>query len=483
MKKKSLSVNAVLNMFRTALSVVFPLITFPYVSKVLAMDNVGRYNFAYSVITYFQLFAALGINTYAIREGAKLRSDYKKISQFASEVFTINVLSTILAYIILGITILILPQFQGYGVVLFILSGVILTTTLGCEWVYSIYEEYLYITIRAILAYVFSLILLFVLVKKPDDLINYAIVTTVSTGGANLLYMYSRTKYCKIKIIWDLKKIHFQNHIRPILMIFGNTVTTNIFVNSGVLVLGLLSTEYHVALYSVSSKVYSVVKNLLAAIIIVSVPRLSNYWGTAKKDLFRKTLNQIFIVLISLVLPAVIGLTALSRDIILLISNANYLPAQTSLIILCFALILSIFNWFFTSCILIPTKNEKKVFRTTTICAVVNISVNCICIPVMQENAAAIATMFAEGIGMVISYQYAKDFFSPNAKRKDIASVIIGSVLIIVICVFCRHNFMNLYIRLGVSIVSSIIAYGGILILMKNSLIVDFLHNVRNGRR
>ena len=479
MKKKSLSVNAVLNMIRTALSVIFPLITFPYISKVLSIDNVGRYNFAYSVITYFQLFAALGINTYAIREGAKLRADYVKISQFASEVFSINVLSTGIAYIALGIAILIVPQFQGYGPLLFILSGVIITTTLGCEWVYSIYEEYLYITIRSILAYIFSLILLFTLVKQPNDILNYAIVTTVATGGANLLYVYSKKKYCNIKFLWNHKDIYIQKHIKSILMIFGNTVTTNIFVNSGVLLLGFLSTEYHVALYSVSSKVYAVVKNLLAAVIIVSVPRLSNYWGTGKKDLFKQILNQIFIALISLVLPAVIGLMVLSKEIILLISNENYLPAQNSLVILCIALILSIFNWFFTSCILIPTKNEKKVFRTTSICAVVNICINCICIPIIQENAAAIATVFAEGIGMLISFHYAKEFFYPFIKKRDLISVIVGNILIAIICLICKNYIDTLYIRIGIAIILSVFVYGLALILLKNTILCNGLKSLK----
>ncbi|OYS45976.1 poly-gamma-glutamate biosynthesis protein, partial [Limosilactobacillus reuteri] len=100
MRNKSLKVNAFLNSLRSLLSIIFPLITFPYVSRVLSVSGIGKYNFSNSIVSYFTLIAALGISTYAIREGAKYRDSKQKIDTFASEVFTINVFSAIIAYIL-----------------------------------------------------------------------------------------------------------------------------------------------------------------------------------------------------------------------------------------------------------------------------------------------------------------------------------------------------------------------------------------------
>ena len=91
MKKKSIGINAVLNGFRSVLNILFPIITFPYVSRVLLVKGIGIYNFSSSIVSYFLLIAGLGISTYAVREGAKLRENRSKITQFASQVFTINV--------------------------------------------------------------------------------------------------------------------------------------------------------------------------------------------------------------------------------------------------------------------------------------------------------------------------------------------------------------------------------------------------------
>ena len=95
MKTKSLGINAMLNSLQNILNLIFPLITFPYVSRILSVDGVGKYNFANSIVSYFVLLASLGISTFAVREGAKLRNDREAISKFVSRVFTINLISMI----------------------------------------------------------------------------------------------------------------------------------------------------------------------------------------------------------------------------------------------------------------------------------------------------------------------------------------------------------------------------------------------------
>ena len=155
-KNKSIKVNMILNAIKGLMSIFFPLISFPYVSKVLGVDNIGRYNFANSIISYFVLFAGLGINTYAIREGARLREKENEFRQFANEMFSINILSTIMSYVLFALLLIIVPKFQEYKTLLIILSLQIIFKTIGIEWIYSIYEDYAYITLRSIVFQVIS---------------------------------------------------------------------------------------------------------------------------------------------------------------------------------------------------------------------------------------------------------------------------------------------------------------------------------------
>lgn len=160
MGKKSLGVNAFLNGFRNILNMIVPLFTLPYITRILGAVNLGKYNFANSIVSYFILIAGLGISTYAIREGAKYRTDEYKMSVFASEIFSINIISMLLAYILLFVTVISVSVVNKYYKIIFIISLSICFTTIGCDWIFSIYEEYLYITIRGIIVQLVYVILL-----------------------------------------------------------------------------------------------------------------------------------------------------------------------------------------------------------------------------------------------------------------------------------------------------------------------------------
>ena len=143
MKQKSLKLNAILNIFKTFLGVVFPLITFPYSSRVLQPDGIGKVNFAQSVVSYFAIFAGLGISSYGIREAAKLREDKEKLSKFCKEIFTLNCIATAIAYSVLLCAIFFVPKFSSYRAVLCVCSATIIFTTIGMEWLYKAEEDYL----------------------------------------------------------------------------------------------------------------------------------------------------------------------------------------------------------------------------------------------------------------------------------------------------------------------------------------------------
>lgn len=120
MKERSLGLNGLLNGIRSVLNLLFPLITFPYVARVLSVDGLGKYNFANTYVGYFVLLAGLGISTYAVREGTKYRNNRLKISGFLSGIFLINLISTIIAYIMLIISLLIFKSLYPYAICILI---------------------------------------------------------------------------------------------------------------------------------------------------------------------------------------------------------------------------------------------------------------------------------------------------------------------------------------------------------------------------
>ena len=122
MQQKSIKRNAILTTVKTLLSLLAPIITFPYISRVLSVESLGKYNFSSSVVSYFVLLAGLGISTYAVREGAKIREDREEISRFLSEIWVINIVSTIVAYILLILCIAFINKLVSYRIIILIVS-------------------------------------------------------------------------------------------------------------------------------------------------------------------------------------------------------------------------------------------------------------------------------------------------------------------------------------------------------------------------
>ena len=131
--EKNLKTNAVLSVIRQLAAIMFPLITFPYISRILGTENYGSINFSASIISYISLIAGLGINSYAIREGSRRKEDRTELLKFINEIFTLNCLALAVAYIVLFIVIICIDA-PRYKVLLLIQGITVLFNVIGCEW-------------------------------------------------------------------------------------------------------------------------------------------------------------------------------------------------------------------------------------------------------------------------------------------------------------------------------------------------------------
>ena len=194
MKVRSLKFNSVVNLIKTILGIIFPLITFPYASRVLGATGIGKVDYANSISNYFILFASLGIATYTIREGAKVRDDKKKLDQLVTEIFVINSISTVVAYICLFICSS-LPVFKNYQELILLNGTIMIFDLIGVNWLFNIFEDYIYITVRTLAFQIISLVLLFVFVQTPEDYLIYAGLIVFANAGANIFNIFYGRKY------------------------------------------------------------------------------------------------------------------------------------------------------------------------------------------------------------------------------------------------------------------------------------------------
>lgn len=461
-----LKINMLLNAIKGVMGIVFPLITFPYVSRVLGTENLGRFSFSSAIVNYFSLLAGLGIATYAIREGSKVRQDEKKVKEFCSQMITIELIVTPISYLLLLIALSSSSTLKNYRALILILSWQIAFKAVDVEWIYSIYEDYFFVTARSIVIQIISMALLFIFVHEEKDIYAYAIINVLSSTGSIIFnYFYSR-KYCKI---YPTKKNQWRRHIKPILTLFAISVATTIFVNSDTVLLGFLSTDYHIGLYSVSTKIYTVVKTVLSSILVAAIPRLSAVFYDKSK--FNLVASDVYKTLLTFIVPAIIGLIILNKPIVLLLSNSTYLKATSSLTLLAIALFFSLFSWFWGHCILVPCGKENIVFLSTLVAAVTNVVLNFIMIPYWHENAAAFTTIIAEGISYLWAKVYASRYVTISDEMNVLIKILVGSMSIIVIASLFKPLESHLILYVILVVICSCLFYFFVEIMLKNDAV------------
>ena len=473
-KTKSIKLNMLLNILKNLVSVCFPLVTFPYISKVLGVENVGKFNFSSSIIMYATLIADLGIATYAIRECSKCRNNKEEVSKLASEVFTINVISTLISYILLFLCIITLEKLKQYQLIILILSINIVCKTLGTEWIFSVFEDYTFITIRTIIFQFISLILLLLFVRSKNDLVLYTIISVISTSGAGIINLIYARKYCSISI-----RIHpnLAKHLYPIMIIFGMSATVTVYVASDTTILGFICGDEAVGIYYMSSRIYGIIKQMLSAVLVVSIPQLSVLWEKKQHKSFSTLSSDIYKTLLSFSIPVIVELIVLRKEIVLLLSNTEYIRAASSLGILGIALFFCMGAWFWGQCVLIVIGQEKIVFNITLASARLNIVLNIILIPVGAENAAAFTTVLAEALSFFLCRHYGIKKAEIKNIELCVMKILFGCLLIVIINSLIMRNLSGNIERILNCIFLSSLTYIVAEIALKNEVICDFVVN------
>ena len=191
---KSIKFNFIMNFILTVSNFLFPLITFPYVSRVLLPEGTGKVAFALSIVSYFTIFASFGVATYGIRAVAQVRDDKERLSKTMHELLFINIISMTIVYVALAIAILVVPKFAMEKELFWVTSLFILFTIIGIEWLYKGLEKYQYITIRTIIFKIASLFLVFLFVKEKSDYIIFAFISIFAIVGSGVLNLINSRK-------------------------------------------------------------------------------------------------------------------------------------------------------------------------------------------------------------------------------------------------------------------------------------------------
>ena len=476
-KVKSVKFNFIMNFIMTASSILFPLITFPYISRTLLAAGSGAVSSATSVVAYFLMFASLGVPTYGIRACAKVRDDRAELSKTVQELLIINTLTTLIVYVVFFIMLAVVPKFAADRT-LFIISGFsIILNVIGVSWLYSALEEYAYITSRTLLFKVLSIVLMFMFVKNPDDYIKYAAISVFAGGGSFVLNFIRMHRYV------DFKKIgpyDFKKHLKPILVFFATSAGISVYTNLDTVMLWLMKTNTDVGYYAAGIKVKVLLTMLVTSLGTVLLPRLSYYVEKGNKEQFYKMTAKACNFVMLLGMSVTVYFFMFAKESILFLAGPDFIDAIVPMKLLMPTVLLIGLSNVTGIQVLTPTGRETKVLYSIIAGAVTDFILNLVLIPAYAADGAAFATTIAEMAVLVVQCYFLKNEFKVIISDISFKKIIIAMFLSAFIAkAVCFIEFKSIFMTLVTTAMAFFVVDFISLVVMKEKFIIDIFTSLK----
>jgi O-antigen/teichoic acid export membrane protein len=461
-----------MNIIRTVSSMIFPIITFPYTSRILGPEGIGKISFAISFVGYFTLFASIGIPMYGIREIARVKKDKKKLAELTQELFLMHFITTISVSFLFILLIMFNGKLSNDKVLFFVTSLSILFSSLSMEWFYQGMEEYSYITIRTIIFSTISAFAIFIFINDKQDYILSAAITVFASFGSSILNFYNarKTLFTKRTVPWDFKR-----HLKPLVLVYLMNFIISIYIQLDTVMLGFMSSSKNVGYYATGIKLNKLLLALVTSLGVVLLPRLSFFIANDMKEEFKRVLKKSFEVIWIFCLPIVASMFLLSDEIIVLFAGKQYLPASICVMITSpIVLFIGLTNILGIQ-ILYPMGKDKEVIYAVASGAIFSLILNLLLIPNLTYVGAAIATLISEFVVLIVLVLLISKEYRMLMPYNSILKYLFATLLLVLFIFVIKMEITLFWLRLIVIIPTGVLLYFGMLLILKESLAVEFL--------
>lgn len=466
---QSIKNNFLLNLSTTITGLLFPLITFPYASRILMADGIGQVQFFQSIIDYVSLCTALGIPLYAVREIARIRDNKELRSRTTIEILLLHAILTLVGYIVVFILAKTVAKIEIDASLFFLLSTTLFFNTIGVAWFYQAIEDFKYITLRSLFVRILSLVALFIFVKTKQDLFYYAGILVIGTVGNNIFNFFRLRKYIKLSK-GEFKRLNLLRHLIPALKIFILNLVISIYVNLDSVMLGFLKNEESVGYYAAATRLTKAILGIVSSLGAVLLPRFSNMITNGQKEEFQLLANKAANFTIALSLPMSVGLIFMAAPIIHIFCGNGFEPSILTLKLVAPIVLFIGLSGIIGMQILYPQGREKYVIISTMVGACINLLINYLLIPQYGQYGAALGTVIAEFMVTVIMILLGRKYLPINILSKQNLHYLIGSIVISILLAFLFVFPLHEVNYLLIGILLSVIVYYAYLLMIKDTL-------------
>ncbi|MBC2851046.1 flippase [Cetobacterium sp. 8H] len=480
----SVSKNYLYNVLLIISNTVFPIITFPYVSRVLMPEYLGKVYFVQGVIGYFLILSVLGAPNYGIKELSKAKGigDWEEFKKIFTELFLMTVLSSVVSLGILLFTVSIYGRFYQEKMIFYIFGLQVLFECFHINHFFIVMENHKRRLIRSFVIRILSLGFLFYFIKKPSDYYLYALLLVIPEVIARIIDVITVRKYFN----FNFKELRFKRHMNSMMVIFLYLFTIGIYGSIDTTMLGIMVGDTEVGLYSAAVKMYRMVLPVILTLGTVLSPRIIGAIKRKEKNNIYKNLD-IFIDYCFIVgVPATVLMVILAPEFTLLFSGKSFEGAISTMMIMSPCLGFLALGSFIGGQILLPNDLERDILIISIAGVFINIGLNYFLIPIYLRNGAALATLLTEVVIALIKIykmkKVYKDYSILNRDRNITIFVGIGVSIFIFWIIQHIRVYGNLITLLTMPILYGII-YFLILILLKNKRVGEWFEFAKKKAR
>lgn len=467
--------NVVMGFILKASQLLFPLITIPYVSRILMPEGIGRVSFAQSTIDIFTMLAMLGIPLYGIKACSKVRDDKIQLATTVKELLILNTIAMAVSYFLLLIATLYINEFSKEKTLLWIVSIQIALTVFGAEWFYQAIEQYDYITIRSVLGKLVSLVLMFILVRNSTDVLQYGFVVIIGSVGSNIFNIIRLHKFISLR---SAVKCNIKRHLKPVFILFAFSATTTIYNSLATVMIGFFSNSQQIGFYTTATKIKNLLVGVITVISSVLLPRSTYLLERNQKDKFFSLIKNTFNFNLLISIPITIFCILRAENIILILSGSQFLPAIPVMQIIMPSVIFIGLTNVIGIQLFLPLNKEIYVFISTLAGAIIDIVLNVILIPYKGAFGAAIATMLTELSVLVIQCIFLSNYKVRIFNLYEFLKICF-STLVAFIATYYFINFTNVFLNIIVSAAVFFSIFILVLLLTKEKIVIYVLREIQ----
>lgn len=453
--KNSAKKNFIYNIVYQILILIIPLITAPYLSRVIGAEGVGTYSYTYSIVYYFMLLCLLGVNNYGNRSIAKVREDKEKLSKTFWGIYIFQLLMGIVMLIMYILYVFIFEN--SYKNIALIQSLFIVSAMLDISWFYFGLEEFKMTITRSTLIKILNVILIFLFVRTSEDLWKYTLIMS----GMTILSQVILWGFINKRIhITKLKKEDVLKHIKPNLILFIPVIAVSLYKIMDKIMLGKMTNVLEVGYYENAEKIINIPITLITALGTVMLPRLSNMVSNGENEELNKYIKKSISFVMFMSFAMCMGLICIGYKFAPIYFGEEFQKTGILIMLLATTLPFLSFANVIRTQYLIPKERDKEYIISVSLGAIVNLVMNFIFIPKFLSIGACIGTIAAEFIVMLYQIIKVKNEINIKEYIKDIIPFFIKSIIMLIIIYPFNYINMNSVIILIIQVILGCFVYG-----------------------